>query len=65
MLSKGMTATFTDTNSVYTDGYAFIGGAVYCSYCQTMTFTSVTFTNNIAQKGGAIAYVISSNSPTS
>ena len=43
-----MTATFTDTNSVYTDGYAFIGGAVYCSYCQTMTFTSVTFTNNIA-----------------
>ena len=43
-----MPGTFTDTNSIYDGGYAFVGAAVYCSYCQTMTFTSVSFINNIA-----------------
>lgn len=43
-----MIATFTDSNSIYNGGYAFIGGAVFCQYCQTMIFTSVTFINNIA-----------------
>lgn len=51
-----MTASFIDTNSIYNGGHAYFGAAVYCSNCQTMTFTSVTFMNNIALNGGAIAY---------
>ena len=45
---SGMTVTFFDTGSIYNGGYAFSGGAIFCSFCQTMSLTSVSFINNIA-----------------
>ena len=60
---SGMTVTFFDTGSIYNGGYAFSGGAIFCSFCQTMSFTSVIFSNNIAWNGGAISVFID-NIPT-
>lgn len=49
--------SFTDNNSIYNGGFAISGGAIYCTSCQTMTLTNVTFINNFAMNGGAIAFI--------
>ena len=46
--NPGMNVSFVDTGSIYNSGLAFSGGAIFCSFCQTMSFTSVIFSNNIA-----------------
>ena len=61
--NPGMNVSFVDTGSIYNSGLAFSGGAIFCSFCQTMSFTSVIFSNNIAWNGGAISVFID-NIPT-
>ncbi|CAG9324295.1 unnamed protein product [Blepharisma stoltei] len=50
----GSRINLSSESSYFLNGYSAVGAALYCSECNNISIISSEFSNNVAQKGGAI-----------